>query len=99
MGKKLITGKSLYDKMDEMHRLVFEIIDNTDGKNLSKKLSVNQVDNIYAIADGLTEKFVLDRIYGITSLEQMLKWTPEKLEKLIDNNIKELKKIKTKFKL
>lgn len=80
-----------------MHRLVFGIIDNVKWEKLSKKLSDNKLDNIYAIADGLTEKFVLDRINGTTSLEQMIKWTPEKLEKLIDNNIKELKKIKTKL--
>ena len=81
--------------MQEMHRLVFGIIDNVKWEKLSKKLSTDKIDNIYAIADGLTEKFILDRISGRTSLKQMIEWTPEKLELLIDNNIKELKKIKT----
>lgn len=81
---------SLREKIGEMHDLSFQIVDN---KDLAQSLNKKDADLVYGIADGLTEKFIMDRINGRTSLQAMLDWPPGKLEKLVDDNIDELKTI------
>ena len=52
---------------------------------------------LYAIVDGLTEKYILDRVTGHCSLQDMLDNSIEKLESIIEAKIVELFNISKKY--
>lgn len=81
--------KSLKDKIGEMNQLGFkcDVYLRTNNHNATE----DEVDEIYAVADGLTEKFVMDTLEGNCSLQRMLSWSCERLENLVDSKIKFLK--------
>jgi len=101
---EIIAG-SMRDKMVKMHMIAFEIENIMTNSN---KISVNdsnikltdtEIDLLYCILDGLTEKFIMDRMTGHCSLQDMLDNPPEKLENIIDTDIIELVKINDKYNL
>lgn len=95
--------KSMEDKMIKMHLIAFQIEDimtdnNKIGIDESEiKLTENEIDLLYAILDGLTEKYIMDRVTGYCSLQAMLDNPIEKLESIIDIKIAELLKINDKY--
>ena len=100
-----IIASSMRDKMVKMHMIAFEIENIMTNSN---KISVNdsnikltdtEIDLLYCILDGLTEKFIMDRMTGHCSLQDMLDNPPEKLENIIDTDIIELVKINDKYNL
>ena len=100
-----IIEKSMQDKMIKMHIIAFEIENiMTDSNKISidesiLKLTDDEMDLLYGILDGLTEKFIMDRMTGHCSLQAMLDNPPEKLESIIDTDIMELIKINEKYNL
>ena len=100
-----IIEKSMQDKIIKMHIIAFEIENiMTNGNKISVndsniKLTDTEIDLLYCILDGLTEKFIMDRMTGHCSLQDMLDNPPEKLENIIDTDITELIKINDKYNL
>ena len=100
-----IIEKSMQDKMIKMHIIAFEIENiMTDSNKIGidesiLKLTDDEMDLLYGILDGLTEKFIMDRMTGHCSLQAMLDNPPEKLESIIDTDIMELIKINEKYNL
>ena len=100
-----IIEKSMQDKMIKMHIIAFEIENiMTDSNKIGidesiLKLTDDEMDLLYGILDGLTEKFIMDRMTGHCSLQAMLDNPPEKLESIIDTDITELIKINEKYNL
>ena len=100
-----IMEKSMQDKIIKMHMIAFEIenimTDNNkigiDESNI--KMNADEMNLLYCILDGLTEKFIMDRMTGHCSLQDMLDNPPEKLENIIDTDITELIKINDKYNL
>lgn len=99
----IILEKSMEDKMIKMHLIAFQIEDvMTDNNKIGidqsdLKLSENEMDLLYGILDGLTEKYIVDRVTGHCSLQAMLDNPIEKLESMIDIKIVELLKINDKY--
>ena len=54
-------------------------------------------DVLYAVVDGLTEKYIMDRVTGHCSLQAMLDNPIEKLESIIDTKIVELLEINGRY--
>jgi len=100
-----IMERSIQDKMIKMHIIAFEIENiMTDSNKIGidesiLKLTDDEMDLLYGILDGLTEKFIMDRMTGHCSLQAMLDNPPEKLESIIDTDIMELIKINEKYNL
>ena len=100
-----IMERSIQDKMIKIHIIAFEIENiMTDSNKISidesiLKLTDDEMDLLYGILDGLTEKFIMDRMTGHCSLQAMLDNPPEKLESIIDTDIMELIKINEKYNL
>ena len=100
-----IIASSMRDKMIKMHMIAFEIENiMTNGNKISVndsniKLTDTEIDLLYCILDGLTEKFIMDRMTGHCSLQAMLDYPVEKLENIIDTDIIELVKINDKYNL
>ena len=100
-----IMERSIQDKMIKMHIIAFEIENiMTDSNKIGidesiLKLTDDEMDLLYDILDGLTEKFIMDRMTGHCSLQAMLDSPPEKLESIIDTDITELIKINDKYNL
>ena len=97
---------SMQDKMYKMHHIAFqiELIVSKSYNKISKKYEINnkimpdnESDMLYDILDGLTEKYIMDRINGHCSLQAMLDNRVEKLESIIDTNIVELLEINGKY--
>ena len=100
-----IMESSMQDKMIKMHMIAFEIENiMTDSNKIgidesNIKINADEMDLLYCILDGLTEKFIMDRMTGHCSLKAMLDNPPEKLESIIDTDIEELIKINDKYNL
>ena len=100
-----IIEKSMQDKIIKMHMIAFEIENiMTDSNKIgidesNIKMNEHEMDLLYGILDGLTEKFIMDRMTGHCSLQAMLDNPPEKLENIIDTDIIELVKINDKYNL
>lgn len=98
-----IIQNSMQDKMIKMHMIAFEIEKiMTDSNRIgidesNIKLSDDEIDLLYCIIDGLTEKYIMDRVTGHCSLQAMLDNPIEKLENIIDIKIVELLKINEKY--
>ena len=99
-------SESMQDKIYKMHHVAFQIeliIKNCYDENIKEYvinnlvMSDDETDMIYAIIDGLTEKYIMDRITGHCSLYEMINNPIEKLEKIIDNKIIELLQIANKY--
>jgi hypothetical protein len=89
--------KSLKQKVGEMNGLGLKLANEIDNKSIDgNKLTDDEINILYGVADGLTEDFVNRHIEGRVSLASMDKWTPEKLEQLVDEKIKTLNDIKNK---
>ena len=87
--------RSMQDKMDKMHLISFEIIDVINENSMTD----DELDMLYDILDGVIEKFIMDRMTGHCSLQDMLDNSPEKLESIIDTAIAELLKINDRYNL
>lgn len=83
--------KSLKDKIGEMNQLGFKCDIYLRSEFYDDDATEDDVDEIYAVADGLTEKFVMDTLEGNCSLQRMLSWSCKRLENLVDSKIKFLK--------
>jgi len=83
--------KSLKDKIGEMNQLGFKCDFYLRSEFYNDDATKDEIDEIYAVADGLTEEFVVNTLEGNCSLQRMLDWSCEKLENLADNKIKFLK--------
>lgn len=83
--------KSLKDKIGEMNQLGSKCDIYLRSEFYDDDATEDDVDEIYAVADGLTEKFVMDTLEGNCSLQRMLSWSCERLENLVDSKIKFLK--------
>ena len=100
-----IMESSMQDKMIKMHMIAFEIENiMTDSNKIgidesNIKMNEHEMDLLYCILDGLTEKFIMDRMTGHCSLQAMLDYPVEKLENIIDTDITELVKINDKYNL
>jgi len=100
-----IIADSMQDKIIKMHMIAFEIENiMTDSNKIgidesNIKMNEHEMDLLYCILDGLTEKFIMDRMTGHCSLKAMLDNPPEKLENIIDTDIIELVKINDKYNL
>lgn len=81
--------KSLKQKIGEMNQLGFkcDVYLRTNNHNATE----DEVDEIYSVADGFIEKFVMNTLEGKCSLQQMQDWSCERLENLVDSKIKFLK--------
>ena len=98
-----IIEKSMQDKIIKMHMIAFEIenimTDNNkigiDESNI--KMNADEMDLLYGILDGLTEKFIMDRMTGHCSLQAMLDNPPEKMESIINTDIEKLIQINEKY--
>ena len=90
--------ESMKEKIGKMNSLGLYLADAIEYKKIDwRKLSKDEMDNIYAVADGLTEKRIMDIMECRTSISVMLKNTPESLESNIDLNIKNLINIRNSF--
>lgn len=90
--------KSMKDKIGKMNSFGIALADAIKNKEIDwEKLSKEEMDDIYAVADGLTEGRIMDIMEGRTSISKMLKNTPESLELVIDLKIKRLKAIKDRY--
>ena len=100
-----IMESSMQDKMIKMHMIAFEIENiMTDSNKIgidesNIKMNEHEMDLLYCILDGLTEKFIMDRMTGHCSLQAMLDNSVEKLESIIDTDIVELLKINDRYNL
>lgn len=82
--------ESLFDKVGTMNML---------GNKIHLKLvelgvcpfTDEETDEIYAVADGLTEEWVMNTIEGRCSLQRTLDWGVERIENYVDEKIKTLK--------
>lgn len=97
---------SMQDKMYKMHHVAFqiELILSKSYNEISKEYEINnkimpdnESDMLYAVVDGLTEKYILDRVTGHCSLQDMLDNPIEKLESIIDTTIVELLEINGRY--
>ena len=97
---------SMQDKMYKMHHIAFqiELIVSKSYNEISKEYEINnkimpdnESDMLYAVVDGLTEKYILDRVTGHCSLQDMLDNSIEKLESIIEAKIVELFNISKKY--
>lgn len=89
---------SLKDKVGTMNGIALKIAAVIDkDKELVHKLSDEESDELYGIADGLTEEFIMRMISGRTSIAAMQRWTPEKLEDKVDQHMESLKKMAEKL--
>ena len=101
-----IIGNSIQDKIYKMHHIAFqiELIVSKSYNEISKEYEINnkimpdnESDMLYAVVDGLTEKYILDRVTGHCSLQDMLDNSIEKLESIIEAKIVELFNISKKY--
>lgn len=98
-----IIMESMEDKLDRMHFIAFQIQDIVQSFNEKtcnyeiKNLNDDESDLLYAIVDGLTVKYIIDRLTGKCSLQAMLDSPIEKLEKIIDDEIVGLLEIAKKY--
>src|SRR3990167_11526487 len=90
-----IMERSMQDKMIKMHMIALEL----EIYESIIKMNNTEIDILYCILDGLTEKFIMDRMTGHCSLKAMLDNPPEKLESIIDTDIAKLIKINDKYNL
>jgi len=90
-----IIEKSMQDKMIKMHMIALEL----EIYESIIKMNNTEIDLLYCILDGLTEKFIMDRMTGHCSLQAMLDNPPEKLESIIDTDIEKLIQINEKYNL
>ena len=99
MENENIMGESMHEKFCDMHNIAYQIEDffKDRGKDVCDFLSETEIDLLYVIIDDLEGRYIIDRITGHCSLQDMLDNPPEKLEKRIDDNIAELLKIKEKY--
>ena len=86
---------SMQDKMIKMHVIAFEIEKVMGESNI--KLSDDEMNLLYCILDGLTEKYIMDRVTGHCSLQDMLDNPSKKLESIIDTEIVGLLAINEKY--
>ncbi len=98
-----IDTTSMEEKMYKMHNIAFQIENTVKSYNEKthnyeiKHLTDDEIDSLFAIVDGLTEKYILDRMIGHCSLQTMLDNPPEKLESIIDDKILMLLQIAKKY--
>ena len=106
MENEDILCESMQDKIYKMHHIAFQIeliVSNCYNENIKEYVINNltmteaETDIIYAIVDGLTEKYIMDRITGHCSLQAMLDNPIEKLEKIVDLKIIELLNMAKKY--
>lgn len=99
---------SMQAKMIKMHTIAFQIElivyqsynEITDQYEINNKIMTdNEIDMLYSITDGLTEKYIMDRITGHCSLQAMLDNPVEKLESIIDKKIIELLNMAKKYEI
>lgn len=94
-----IIDDSMLEKMNKMYSLAWHIEDYYYAQKIDvcNVMTDPETDMLYAIIDNLTGKYIIDRMTGHCSLQTMLDNPPEKLEKIIDDKIIELLKIKEKY--
>ena len=89
--KELDIEESLYEKVGTMNML---------GNQIHYKLveletcpfTDEETDEIYGVADGLTEEWVMNTLEGRCSLQRTLDWGVERVEHYVDEKILTLKK-------
>lgn len=90
--------KSLKEKIGEMNYLGLRLAGLIDKNEIDyNSLTDNESELIYAVADGLSEEYVMRNIEGRCSINSMLNNSLEKLEAYVNNRIQELTAIFTKY--
>lgn len=71
-----------------------------DGNpELLNKLTEEDIDFIYGIADGLEEKFLNKMLGGRASYTVLCTWNPAAIENRVDSNLSKLKNIRKSLNL
>lgn len=78
--------ESLHDKVGTMNWLGNEIHYKLIELN-SSPFTEEEMNEIYAVADGLTEEWVINTIGGRCSLQRTLDWSLEHMENYVDEKI------------
>jgi len=90
--------KSLKEKVGYMNHLGIKLADLIDaGKIDYNKLTDKESELIYAVADGLSEEYIMRNIEGRCSIKSMLDNSLEKLEIYVNNKIEGLTAIFEKY--
>lgn len=80
-----------------MNILGIQLANKLEKSDKYNNIPTNDLDDIYAVADGLSEDYVMRAIECRGSIDFINKNTPEVLEKYLDNKIDILSKIRTKY--
>jgi len=82
--------ESLQEKVGLMNALALDITDRSklSQDEIRNKLTDEELDEIYGVADGLAEEYVMRIVEGRTSIKNISNNTPEVLEKYVDDIIK-----------
>lgn len=78
--------ESLHDKVGKMNWLGSQIHYKLIELN-SSPFTDEETNEIYAVADGLTEEWVINTIEGRCSLQRTLDWGLERIENYVDEKI------------
>jgi len=85
--------KSFKELIGEMNGLALSLVNSADKKLLTS----DEYEILHAVADGLTEKYIMNRISGKCSLAAMMSFKPGDAERQVKAKIKILKRIKAKL--
>ena len=92
--------KSLKEKVGYMNYLGIKLANLIDAKTIDyNSLTDNESELIYAVADGLSEEYIMRNIEGCCSIKSILDNSLEKLEIYVNNKIEGLTAIFEKYAL